>query len=234
MAACTTPQFRFKKLILQIAESLKDKDCASLNYLFDIESEGCKNGLAVMKELHTQGHFDYQQPERLEGILTEIKRFDLVKIVQNYQEDLSKKQGARKTKKTHKAQVDSTPDQQKAQTRSGMLATTLVTALHVHCQMLNLIDESVRENLSGTRSKKEADAIENLKKCSNKLKESYQKGIEIFNRSDRVQEESQLPQMTSIVHEIPQVAKKIRPTPPPKPEKETPGSSHSNTPSLTR
>ena len=231
--AAGTQEFQFKKMTLQIANSLTDKDCKSLDYLYDTgKSKDCMSGLEMMKELQTHGHFDYQQPEKLIDILSAIKRLDLVKLVKDYQNDLSKKQGTRKTKKTQKAQVE---PEQKASTHSGLLATSLVTALHVHCHMTSLIDETVKElSAKSTRNKKETEAIENIKKCSKHLKESFQKGIEVFNRFDRLQEESQPPQVSSIVHDVPQVAKKIKPKPPPKPEKESTCLSHSNTPSLTR
>lgn len=149
-------QRKFRKMILDLSGRLDQGNCESILYLYDIaESASSKSNfpLHVLSSLEAAGDISPWDVDRLDGILTDIHRLDLLTIVNKYRDSkeykAAKKESRKQGKKRARGSCDAFPATDHLSKTSGnkKKLKSLYTLLITHITGLTQVMEFLREEL---------------------------------------------------------------------------------------
>ncbi len=180
-------QFSFRQLIVKVSDGLSAKNCQTLNYLYRLRiPKEDMQGLGILIELEERDYINYKEPDKLEQILTEQSRQDLVKLVTEYKNELVKSQSTKKSgRKGSKLRLGIVDDAApKCQVSSNIVPATLMTLLNINSHTFKLFEESLKE-LSPVTKEHEA-AVDDIKSRHKQYNEALKKCIKTFQEQEHI------------------------------------------------
>ena len=159
-------QRKFRKMLFELSGRLKLKDCQNICFLADLPLPGCcsatddrcNSQLCVLGSLEANGHITPWNVDKLESLLSEIHRKDLVSIVASYRKSKEYKNALKETfaEETYQnVQMGDTQRGEKSDRKKRL--RSLYTLLITHITGLTQVMEIIREELD--RAEEEEGAV---------------------------------------------------------------------------